>query len=230
MPKGFKLTEETKRKMSEAHKGKVFTEEHKHNLSLSKMGSKNPMYGKKMSEEQKSIRKEKSTGKKHSEETKRRLSEERMGEGNPMYGKNMSDSAKSKLREANIGEKNPFYGRKHSEKSLREMSEKRKGKTAGEKHHNWKNGISFEPYDSEFTKALKQKIRVRDNYTCQWCGKSGKHVHHIDGNKKNSKPWNLITLCNGCNSKEQFQREEIMPYFYSINKDQCPELQVAVHD
>ena len=48
---------------------------------------------------------------------------------------------------------------------------------------------------------VKQKIRERDNYTCQLCGKSGYDVDHIT-------PWhishdstlsNLRVLCRSCN-------------------------------
>lgn len=42
---------ETKRKQSEAHKGKVFTEEHRKHLSESIKGKNNPMYGKHHNEE-----------------------------------------------------------------------------------------------------------------------------------------------------------------------------------
>lgn len=75
----------------------------------------------------------------------------------------------------------------------------------GEKSHCWKGGISFEPYTPEFNERLKEQIRRRDNFTCQLCGliqNGHKHtVHHIDYNKKNNNPENLITLCTNCHSK-----------------------------
>lgn len=40
-------SEETKRKMSESHRGKTLSEEHKNNISLSLKGELNPMFGKK---------------------------------------------------------------------------------------------------------------------------------------------------------------------------------------
>lgn len=40
---------------------------------------------------------------------------------------------------------------------------------------------------------------VRDNYTCQCCGtKNDINVHHIDCDKTNNSPSNLITLCDQC--------------------------------
>jgi predicted transcriptional regulator len=76
---------------------------------------------------------------------------------------------------------------------------------------NWKDGISFIPYGLEFNRKLKQKIKERDNYICQKCNtkfKNKKHdktfyltIHHIDYNKLNNHEYNLICLCNKCNSR-----------------------------
>ena len=75
----------------------------------------------------------------------------------------------------------------------------------GEESRNWNNGSSFEPYSPEFNKELKQLILERDNYTCQDLKCDGQHdklhIHHIDYNKKNNNPENLITLCNSCHMK-----------------------------
>lgn len=48
-----KLSEETKQKISEAHKGKKLSKEHKINLSKAKKGENNYNYGKNLSEEHK---------------------------------------------------------------------------------------------------------------------------------------------------------------------------------
>ena len=85
----------------------------------------------------------------------------------------------------------------------------------GEKCHLWQGGISFEPYSPKFNNYLKEQIRERDNYECQYCHKTheenGKKlmlmIHHIDYNKKNSNPLNLIALCNSCHSKTNGNRE-----------------------
>lgn len=76
---------------------------------------------------------------------------------------------------------------------------------AGENHPNWQGGLSLEPYGADFSAALKQAVRQRDNFTCQLCGKPENGechpVHHIDYDKKNNTPGNLITLCRSCHSK-----------------------------
>lgn len=77
----------------------------------------------------------------------------------------------------------------------------------GDKNPNWQNGISFEPYTIDWTETLRRAIRERDNYICQLCNQYGNSVHHIDYNKENCSPNNLITLCKSCNSKVNKNRE-----------------------
>ena len=88
-----------------------------------------------------------------------------------------------------------------------------------EKHPNWNNGSSFEPYGIEFNNKLKQQIRLRDNYICQECGKPQKelkrklHIHHIDYCKQNNSVFNLISLCLKCHIKTNYNREHWKQYF-----------------
>jgi len=84
--------------------------------------------------------------------------------------------------------------------------------TSGIGHWNWKGGISCEPYcDAWADKEFKKDILERDNYECQnpncWRTIKKLCVHHIDYNKKNCHPNNLITLCVSCNSQANFDRE-----------------------
>lgn len=99
------------------------------------------------------------------------------------------------------GKKNPRHGEWVSEHMW------------GENAPNWKGGLSFEPYGPEFNNGLKEEIRERDNHLCQLCGKTQEEngrrldVHHIDYDKKNCDLSNLISLCWGCNTKTNFNRE-----------------------
>lgn len=59
------------------------------------------------------------------------------------------------------------------------------------------------------TKELREKIKVRDNYTCQHCGKYmpdgvGLHIDHIIPVSKNGKSVesNLQVLCSICNGRK----------------------------
>jgi 5-methylcytosine-specific restriction endonuclease McrA len=83
----------------------------------------------------------------------------------------------------------------------------------GEKHHNWLGGKSFEPYSLDFTKRFKKLIRNRDNNKCFICEKFGDNVHHIDYNKNNCSPDNLITLCYSCHAKTNINRNKWIEFF-----------------
>lgn len=84
----------------------------------------------------------------------------------------------------------------------------------GQNNPNWKGGKSFEPYPIYWKETLKQSIRQRDGYICQICGKEPSiNVHHIDYNKENCNPDNLITLCDVCHVKTNFNRDYWINYF-----------------
>jgi len=85
------------------------------------------------------------------------------------------------------------------------------GKT-GEMNPSWNGGTSFLPYAREFNKRLREEIRARDHHVCQHCGATdngGKKmcVHHIDYNKNNNLPANLIALCDDCHLRTNGNRE-----------------------
>jgi len=94
---------------------------------------------------------------------------------------------------------------------------------SGENNPNWQGGVSFEPYSQDWTKDLKEQIRQRDNYQCQICFvhqeelsyKQKLDVHHIDYDKKNCNPDNLISLCKSCHVKtsNKKNREQWVDYF-----------------
>jgi hypothetical protein len=79
----------------------------------------------------------------------------------------------------------------------------------GNRSHAFINGESYLPYTSEFTKKLREKIRIRDGNKCVFCGMTKKEhykkynrnleVHHKDHNKQNCKEDNLETRCKQCN-------------------------------
>lgn len=105
-------------------------------------------------------------------------------------GKNLTVFKKGCM--LNIGEKNPMYGR------------------VGEQCPAWKGGISNLPYAFDFNKELKELIKKRDGYVCQFleCGTDiDLMIHHADYNKQNSDPKNLITLCRRHNSTVNYNRD-----------------------
>lgn len=78
----------------------------------------------------------------------------------------------------------------------------------------WLGGIGKEPYPFEFDDKLKELIRERDSYTCQLCGKKQEDhyrkldIHHIDYDKDNLNPNNLVTLCQSCHSSTNVNRKQ----------------------
>lgn len=88
----------------------------------------------------------------------------------------------------------------------------RSGKLAKENNASWLGGISALPYAPIWIdKRFKSGIRERDNHTCQNpdCRKNGDYlvIHHISYDKKDCEPTNLITLCNSCNARANFNRD-----------------------
>lgn len=107
---------------------------------------------------------------------------------------------------------------------IRTMKESLKGLFNGSKNPNYIDGRSYVvSYPTEFNDTLKDKIRQRDNYTCQNCGMVEEehlvvfgcnlHTHHIDYYKENCKETNLIALCNGCNTRANFNRSYWQEFF-----------------
>ena len=99
--------------------------------------------------------------------------------------------------------------------------------------HNWKGGISIEQYPLIFNYKLKDKIRGRDSYSCQLCGLIdeehiliyGYHlmVHHIDYIKDNCEENNLISLCNQCHGRTNYNRAHWTAFFVVKLKEKCNE-------
>ncbi len=192
MPKrGFIFSEESKQKMRLSHighipwnKGKKLSSEHCKKLSLSHIGQEAWNKGKKLSLE---------------------------------HCNKLSISLKGRKPPKTAFKKGGHYSldteiKKGNHYSL--STEFKKGELVKEKHPNWRGGISKQPYPFDFSEELKILIRKRDNYKCKICGVPQEeciktlHVHHIDYNKENINPNNLITLCNSCHSKTTVSNRE----------------------
>lgn len=224
---------EVRKKISLALKGKPKSKEHRKKLSELRKGKTwEELMGKEKAEQLKikmSIyRKGKFTGKdspnwgKHpSEETK-----EKMRKNSPRWwlGKHRSKEQILKITENTkkriAGENNPMFGKHHSIEARQKISLATKKRLAKKENHpNWKGGISREPYSFDFSNELKELIRKRDNYSCQLCGteqNGGKElaVHHIAYDKKCCDPQKLISLCDSCHSKTNYDREYWQELFF----------------
>jgi len=204
-----------RKRISVAMTGKRMSEETKQKISEAKIGERNPFYGKH-----------------HSAATLAKMSATRIGkqcgEQNPMYGKHHSVVTLAKMSAAEIGkqrgERHPMYGKHPSTETLAKMSAIKIGKhpsdetraktsaaMTGEQNPSWRGGISFEPYPTTWTAHFRKAIRKRDNHTCALCSKvQGEKrfaVHHINYDKEDLRPENLVTLCKSCHSKTGSDRE-----------------------
>jgi group I intron endonuclease len=100
---GLKLREETKIKIGMAHKGKIVSEETRKKLSDANKG-RNNWLGKKLSEKHKQSLSAAAKGRKHTEETKKKLRERSKGNKNAKgnksrLGKPHTEEAKKKISE-----------------------------------------------------------------------------------------------------------------------------------
>lgn len=184
-------------------------------------GEKHPFFGKHHSQKSKDKMRVAQLGKKCSYITE--LNKQRIGEKNPFYNKKHSQATKNKMSKAMTGkytgEKNHNFGKHLLQETRDKLSKAMIGKYIGENNPAWKGGISFKPYSSEFNKQLKITVRHRDGYKCQKCGcpeienTRRLDIHHIDYDKRNCKPFNLISLCKRCNGKVNFNRAYWIRYF-----------------
>jgi len=186
-------------------KGYKQTEEHKRKIGKSITGKKNGMYGRKRSERVKEIASKTHKNKKLSEEHIEILRQKAIN-NNPRYWS-------GKKNPYITGDLHPCKRPEVRKK----ISEARIGKYAGENHPNYKGGKSFEPYCLVFSdKGWRQMIYERDHNTCQNCGITkmlsykvfdvNLHIHHIDYDKKNCGRNNCLLLCLSCNTKANYHR------------------------
>lgn len=207
---GKHLPESTKQKISESNKGQIpwnkglhLPERYGENISKSKMGhSVSKETREKISISLKKLWKDPNYIKKCG------IRPHELGVPLPEHVK---EKIRKTLSEKMIGEKNPMFMMK------------------GEKHPNWKGGVSFNPYCPKFDKSRKKATRKFFNYSCIACGKHesenitkrGQYalpVHHIDHDKNqgcNDIPFNLVPLCHDCHGDELHNVEEYKKY---INK------------
>ena len=174
MKSGRKLSEEHKRKISEAHKGIKFSEKRRNSLKVPHKGS--GVY-------------------ERTEANKIALSLAKLGQ---KYPNRKSPPPMKEETRIKIGLKHK--GNKYA-----------LGKNVGNKHHNWKGGVT--PINkmirsSPEYKLWRMAVFARDNYTCVWGGKEHGNKLHAD----HIKPFSLFpelrfaidngrTLCKECHRK-----------------------------
>ena len=159
-------TAETKQKISEANRGKIRTPETRHKLSEANKGKTH-------SEETRRKLSKAHKGKTLSEKTRRKMSEAQRGRtiseehrrkiSETLKGRTHLEETRRKLSEARKGEKNYWYGKTHSLETRQKISESLKGKMTGEKNPNFGKPVSKETRQkiSEANKGRKPSKKAR---------------------------------------------------------------------
>jgi len=181
------VTDETKRKISESRKKLFATSIDAHiNLSKSLQGRVSSRKGAVLTEETKQKIRENRKGKGtkernvnykrvFTEEELKNLSERMVGKPGPRLGATHTDSAKEKLRICHTG-------MKATEETKRKMGINKHR----EKNPNWRGGTSFGGYCPKFDDKLKENVRAFCGGKCVICEKTREQnngerlsVHHV---------------------------------------------------
>ncbi len=198
MPSGIYIrTEETKRKMSESAKIRPpFSLEARKKMSLARVGKKLP------------------------EEHRERISNSLKGHVGWFKGKKLSEETKRRMSEVHKNMPRPYITKEWTENISRKLKGRVFPRMVGSKCNFWKGGLSYEPYGVNWTSTLRRSIRERDKHICRICGVPqddiSHDVHHIDYDKKNCNPNNLITLCKKCHLRTSQDRDYYKNYFKEI--------------
>lgn len=150
-----------------------------------------------------------------------------------LMGHEHSQKTKDKIAESHVG-------MKYSQETKDKLSEMRRGvpkskewreAMSGKGNPSWEGGKSYEPYPASFNNLLREKIRDRDGGECQnpGCWKTAKriHVHHVDYNKQNCDPSNLLTLCGSCNARANKGREFWTAFYQKLMRGRKLETKVV---
>lgn len=212
-PKGHRLSDETRRKLSLAATGRKHSAETRAKMSLASAARRHtPETKAKLSEAAKrrdlsafiegSKRTRFETGHAATETQKAAARLYNASRVAPMKGKRHSGETRRKISQSLIGNQRSL-GRKESESTRF----KKRVARLGDKNPAWVDGRTFISYSREFLESIRHEIKRRDNYTCQDCGRAeGEcaatlNVHHIDTDRQNNNADNLISLCDSCHRK-----------------------------
>lgn len=106
--RGFKHSEETKRKIGNANRNRIWKEESRKKVGAARKGKECPLETRKRMSELMCGENNPMFGRRHSKETKRNISLTLKGKNNPRFGKKVSEEQKQKIREARLHQVIPF--------------------------------------------------------------------------------------------------------------------------
>jgi len=136
-----------------------------------------------------------------------------------------------RLSESHMGQKAWNTGKPWSEEHKKLLSKIHKGKCDNTGRTHIKKGQHLSPateyksqsnipypYGREF-RIIRNDIKIRDGYRCQECFRHQNElqkpleIHHIDFNKINNNPKNLITLCRPCHIQTLYDKQNWVEYY-----------------
>jgi len=184
--KGRQVLDETRKKISEAKKGKM-------------IGELNPMFGKKRPDL--AERNRQSKGEKHSEETKKKISESGKG-------RKHTEETKKKMSINNAMHRPEIVSKLSGENSNLWQGGKSYAGYTPEFNNNLKEQIR-----KRDNYRCQECFKHQDELYGKTGKKYKLHIHHIDFDKKNSDQSNLISLCISCHMKTNYNREHWTDYY-----------------
>ena len=150
-------------------------------------------------------------GYKHTEETKSKIGLANKGNVSYLKGNHLPLTIRQKISKT---KRERGYSQEYRNAISKRMS--------GSNSPQWRGGCGYAPYPLEFSHVLKIQISNRDGNKCRLCKKSKRQnkralpIHHIDYKKDNLMLFNLITLCDSCNSKVNAHRDYWEEYFRNL--------------
>ena len=193
---GFIHSEESKRKLSIAGKGKTLSEETRRKISEAHKGGNHYLYGKTPSEETKRKMRESRKGRIFSDETKRKISEAHKGNTYNL-GKTHSEETKKRIGRGN-------KGKIVSEKTRKKQSESAKVKIFSKEH---RKNIGDATRKSYLNMTLEKKIEIAKKQSKAYSNKTSEQKSELakksSESAKGRKYWNngitniLVRECPG---------------------------------
>jgi hypothetical protein len=113
----------------------------------------------------------------------------------------------------------PSHAHRHRCCSIPCRDKQHAKRSAGEANANWRGGLSRLPYPWNF-REISAAIIERDGFACRApdCRGADKRMtaHHINYDKSDCRPINLIALCSACNSRANFGRDQWQAVYEAI--------------
>lgn len=141
---------------------------------------------------------------KETNDSLKRLAESRLGEGNPMHGRPAWNTGLTKETSEILAENGrKLAGIPISDEAKKKMSLEKTG-LRGEEANNFKRGFHENVHGYLVVSDGKVKDYLHRVVAKNYLGRDlepGEHVHHLDGDKTNNEPSNLIVLSRSAHTK-----------------------------